>query len=99
MVKPITIPSFGFARGAVVSHLLGKGNLLVVRQMEKTTVVVAIEGDEGGTLRLREYPTSSLFQKLPSDLATRGDDVLNEAPTGRDLIPPPPHPAQREKDR
>ena len=81
MTHIVAIPSFGFARGAVVTHVEGGGNLLVVRQLNATTAVVSIEGDDGGTIRLREYPTSSLYQIFPSSLAARGRDVINEPPT------------------
>lgn len=58
------IPSFGFARGAVVRQQLGGPNMLVVRGLGEATVVVVIEGDAGGQVRLRELPTASLHQVL-----------------------------------
>ncbi len=42
---------------------------------------------DSGTIRLREYPSSSLLQLLPSSLASRGADVINEAPNGRCTLP------------
>lgn len=57
------IPSFSFTRGAIVRRADGP-NMLVVRGLEKTTVVVVCEADHGGSLRLREYPTGELTQVL-----------------------------------
>jgi hypothetical protein len=61
------IPSLGFTRGAVV-RLKEDGsqwpNMLVVRGLGETTAVIRCEGDTGGALRLREFPTRDLFQVL-----------------------------------
>lgn len=65
-MSPERIPSFGFARGAVVRATGGGPNMLVVRGLGETTAVILCEGDEGGTLRLREYQTADLEQLLPS---------------------------------
>ncbi len=54
------IPSFGFARGAVVRPRGGGPNMLVVRGIGDRTAVVVCESDEGGTLRLRDLETSAL---------------------------------------
>ena len=60
------IPSVGFARGAVLRPRGGGPNMLVVRGLEDRTVVVVCEGDEGGTLRLRDPMTASLELVLPA---------------------------------
>jgi len=39
--------------------------MLVIRQLEATTVVIVCEGDGGGTVRLREFRTATLTQILP----------------------------------
>ena len=70
------IPLFGFARGAVVTHVEVGGNWLVMRTLETTTVVLAIELEEGGAVHLREYPTRSLRQRLPADIAQPGPDAV-----------------------
>lgn len=54
------IPSFGFARGAVVRAIGGGPNMLVVRGLEDRTVVVVCESDDGGSLRLRDPKTTTL---------------------------------------
>lgn len=61
------IPSFGFIRGAIVRCHGEPPNMLVVRGLGETTAVIVCEGDEGGTLRLREYPTAELEQVLSHD--------------------------------
>lgn len=61
------IPSFGFARGAIVTFKAGDPNMLVVWGLEVTTVVVVCEGDDAGQLRLREYETCTLKQVLDKD--------------------------------
>lgn len=62
--KVSQFPAKGFARGSVVRKFGQGPNLLVVRQLDCTTVVVIVEGDEGGNLRLREYQTGDLEQTL-----------------------------------
>lgn len=66
MAEPQSIPTFGFARGAIVRDKAGGPNMLVVRGMEDRTVVVVCEGDTGGTLRVRDPRTETLEQVLPS---------------------------------
>lgn len=61
-----TIPSLGFTRGAIVRRN-GGPNALVVRGLGERTVVVVCEADHGGSLRLREYPTSELQQVLEAN--------------------------------
>lgn len=56
----VKIPSFGFARGAIVRAKGGGPNMLVVRGLEDRTVVVVCESDEDGTLRLRDPKTETL---------------------------------------
>ena len=63
-------PAAGFARGAIVRKYGDGPNMLVVRQLDRTTIVVVIEGDDGGNLRLREIPSDNLEQ-VSSDAATR----------------------------
>lgn len=62
-------PKLGFARGAIVRRYGQPPNMLVVRSLfdTRTTAVVVCEGDAGGQLRLREYPTSELHQVLAHD--------------------------------
>ena len=62
-------PSLGFVRGAIVRRHGKPPNMLVVRSLfdTNTTAVIVCEGDEGGTLRLREYPTADLKQVLPHE--------------------------------
>lgn len=64
-----TFPPVGFVRGAIVRHHGEPPNMLVVRSLfdTNTTAVIACEGDAGGTLRLREYPTADLKQVLAHD--------------------------------
>lgn len=62
--KVADIPSYGFARGAVVRHCDSNRNMLVVRGLGTTTVVVVVEDDEAGSLRLREIETAKLRQVL-----------------------------------
>jgi hypothetical protein len=64
------IPSLGFTRGVVVRRQGDQSqwpNMLVVRGLGETTVVIRCEGDAGGTLRLREYPTRELQQVLGNE--------------------------------
>lgn len=61
------IPTFGFARGAIVRKTDGGPNMLVVRDLAETVCVVRCEGDEAGTLRLREEPKHDLVQVLNHD--------------------------------
>ena len=61
------IPTFGFARGAIVRKTSGGPNMLVVRDLAETVCVVRCEGDEAGTLRLREEPKHDLVQVLDHD--------------------------------
>ena len=70
------IPLFGFARGAVVTHVEVGGNWLVLRSLETTTAVLTIEGEEGGAVHLREYPTRSLRLLLAADIAEPGPDAV-----------------------
>lgn len=60
----VTIPTIGFARGAVVRSADDGPNMLVVRGMGERTVVIVIEADEGGHVRLRDLPTAMLHQVL-----------------------------------
>ena len=74
------IPSFGFSRGAVVRQGADGPNMLVVRGLEEKTAVIVIEGDDDGTVRLREVWTASLTQLLaastsPIDHIPYGEDV------------------------
>ena len=61
----ICIGPLGFGRGAIVRLIEGGENMLVIRQLEATTVVIVCEGDGGGTVRLREFRTATLTQILP----------------------------------
>jgi hypothetical protein len=76
------IPSFGFARGAVVREATNGPNMLVVRGLGETTVVIVIEGDEGGKVRLRERPTAALRQVLAAG------DYAEMRPAASDWEPP-----------
>lgn len=58
------IPTFGFARGAVVRSSPSGPNMLVVRGLGDRTAVIVIEGDTGGQVRLRDVPTAGLFEVL-----------------------------------
>lgn len=60
------IPSFGFARGAVVRLHRGGPNMIVVRGLASTTACVFCDGDAGATLRMLEFQTADLRQVLPS---------------------------------
>jgi hypothetical protein len=62
----VTIPTIGFARGAVVRSADDGPNMLVVRGLGDQTLVIIIEGDAGGQVRLRELPTAMLHQVLPA---------------------------------
>ncbi len=59
-----TIPTLGFARGAVVRTKGGGPNMLVVRGMGARTVVVVVEGDADGQISLRDIQTETLEQAL-----------------------------------
>ncbi|PPQ38443.1 hypothetical protein SAMN06265338_108154 [Rhodoblastus acidophilus] len=62
---PVTIPSFGFARGAVVRQ--GDGpNMIVVRSYGEHTACVFCAGDKSGTLHLKEFESRSLRLILPA---------------------------------
>ena len=61
-----TIPTLGFARGAIVRKKGGGPNMLVVRGIDDRTVVVVVEGDGGGQLRLRDLKTETLEQIVAS---------------------------------
>lgn len=63
----VELPTIGFARGAVVRPKGGGPNMLVVRCLEDRTVVIVIESDEGGDLRLRDLKSSDLEQLLPAN--------------------------------
>lgn len=71
MGKLTTIPTLGFARGAVVRSAQDGPNMLVVRGLGDTTAVIVIEGDDGGQVRLRDVPTAGLFQVLEAQTPTR----------------------------
>lgn len=60
------IPTLGFARGAIVRSAEDGPNMLVVRGMGERTVVIVIEADDGGNVRLRDLPTAMLHQVLPA---------------------------------
>lgn len=60
----IDIPTKGFARGAVVRSAEDGPNMLVIRGMGERTVVIVIEADGGGHVRLRDLPTAMLHQVL-----------------------------------
>ncbi len=62
------IPSFGFARGAIVRKEPDGPNMLVVRGLGERTVVVVCEHDDGGGLRLRDYATNDLHQVLATQM-------------------------------
>lgn len=67
MSEVVILPSFGFARGAVVRRKGGGPNMLVVRGFVEVTAVVVVEGDADGNLRLREIATAELEQLLPAE--------------------------------
>lgn len=73
MADVTAIPSFGFARGAVVRRHDGGPNMLVVRGFLDVTVVVVVEGDRDGQLRLREVATSDLVELLPTATPRDGE--------------------------
>ena len=65
MTDPVKIPSYGFARGAVVRQ--GDGpNMIVVRCFGERTACVFCESDKDGGLRLKEFSTRDLEQILPA---------------------------------
>lgn len=64
------IPTFGFARGAVVRTAPDGPNMLVVRGLGDRTAVIVIEGDAGGQVRLRDVATADLFQVLEAQTPT-----------------------------
>jgi len=66
MAEVIEIPSRGFARGAVVRIKGEANNMLVIRGLETTTLVIVCESDNGGDARMREFPSRDLVQILPS---------------------------------
>ena len=63
----VDIPSKAFARGSVVARPDGP-NMLVVRSWPDKTVVVVVvvEGDKDGQLRLRDVDTSDLELIAPA---------------------------------
>lgn len=70
-------PNSGFARGSIVRKFGSGPNMLVVRSIRGHTFVVVCEGDEDGTMRVREYPTSDLEQVLGNgDQQDREFDVV-----------------------
>jgi hypothetical protein len=72
----VTIPSRGFARGAIVHRRGSTRNMLVVRGLGETTACIVIESDTSGSVRLREFPTSDLTEVLVSG----SDQSASEAP-------------------
>lgn len=64
--EPVRIPSFGFARGAIVHRRGSSRNMLVVRGLGETTACIVIESDQSGAVRLREFPTADLTEVLAS---------------------------------
>ncbi len=70
MAEVHALPTAGFTRGAVcrsfVNGELAGPNILVVRGMGARTVGIIIEGDAGGSVRLREWNTADLAQVLPA---------------------------------
>ena len=67
------IPTFGFARGAVVRSAPDGPNMLVVRGLGERTAVIVIESDAGGAVRLRDVPTAGLYQVLPAQTPQQPD--------------------------
>lgn len=67
------IPSFGFARGAIVRKKGGGPNMLVVRGCDDRTVVVVCEGDRDGTLRLRDPLSNTLELVVPAATPENGE--------------------------
>ena len=94
------IPSLGFARGEIVRREDDNApNMLVVRGLGESTVVVVCERDEPGNLRLREVPTKELVKVLGTggeqdrEFNLRWDADMRairmwQAETGRDLVWP-----------
>ena len=75
-VSVTTIPTIGFARGAVVRATDDGPNMLVVRGMGDRTVVIVIEADGGGNVRLRDLPTGMLHLVLKAQTPARsGEEV------------------------
>ena len=60
----VDFPPLGFGRGAIVRLKQGGENMLVVRLLETTTVVVVCESDRPGNIRLREFRNVDLEQIL-----------------------------------
>ena len=87
MGEPRAIPSFGFTRGAIVREHPDGPNMLVVRGLGETTVVLVIEADDSGKVRLRERPTSTLHQVLAAG------DYAAVIPAAHDWDPPSPETA------
>lgn len=69
-----TIPTIGFARGAVVRAADDGPNMLVVRGMGDRTVVIVIEADDGGNVRLRDLPTARLHLVLKAQTPARSGE-------------------------
>ena len=65
-VVPINSP-FSFARGVVVRENGRAPNMLVVRDLGATVAVVRIEGDQAGSVRLREIAKDGLQVALGLD--------------------------------
>lgn len=59
--------ALSFARGAVVRRDGRGANMLVIRDLGETVAVVRIEGDEAGTVRLREVSKEGLSIALDLD--------------------------------
>lgn len=53
-----------FDRGAIVRRNGTGPNMLVVRDLGATCACILCEGEAGGTLRLREFPTAELTLML-----------------------------------
>ena len=74
MSDVISIPSLGFARGAIVKKKAGGPNMLVVRGLGDRTAVVVCESDEAGTLRLRDLATDDLRLVLDAETPEQGPE-------------------------
>jgi hypothetical protein len=66
----------GFMCGSVVRHIFSpRRNMLVVRDMGATVACIVIEGDGGGTVRLREFPAVELISILDEKAADQIADL------------------------
>ncbi|CAA2142791.1 hypothetical protein [Hyphomicrobium sp. ghe19] len=72
------LPTCGFGRGSIVRAADGP-NMLVVRDLGDTVCVVRCEGDDAGTLRMKEVMKAGLRQVVSHDGITTEDARIRNA--------------------